>query len=112
MIHATAEGCTLRVRVQPGAKKTAITGIYPGTGDENQAALKIAVHAPPLEGRANQVLMEFLAKTLRLPKSSIQLIAGSSSRNKLFLLKGQAAAEAEAILRKAFPPEDHFAGTA
>jgi hypothetical protein len=45
------DGCTLMIRVQPGAKKTAITGIY---GQGEHAALKIAVQAPPIEGRANE----------------------------------------------------------
>jgi uncharacterized protein len=60
MLRATAAGVTLAVRAQPGAKKTAITGVY---GEGAAAQLKIAVHAPPLEGRANQALIAFLAET-------------------------------------------------
>ena len=51
---------TLAVRAQPGAKKTAITGVY---GEGESAQLKIAVHAPPVEGRANSALVAFLAET-------------------------------------------------
>ena len=66
MLHATAAGVTLAVRAQPGAKRTAVTGIY---GEGSAAQLKIAVHAPPLEGRANAALIEFLAETFGLPKA-------------------------------------------
>jgi uncharacterized protein len=103
MIRATADGCTLAIRVQPGAKKTAITGIY-GAGE--QAALKIAIQSPPVEGRANEALIAFLAQTLSLPKSSIQLLSGQSSRSKIVHIKGLASAEAERLLHPA-----HFTGT-
>ena len=56
MLRAAAEGVTLAVRAQPGAKRTAITGIY---GEGAAAQLKIAVQAPPLEGRANAALIGF-----------------------------------------------------
>ncbi|HEY6489896.1 MAG: DUF167 domain-containing protein [Terracidiphilus sp.] len=78
-------GVTLVVRAQPGARKTAITGIH---GEGDQAQLKIAVHAPPIDGRANEALIAFLAETFDLPKSSIELVAGACSRSKVFLLRG------------------------
>ena len=59
MLRQTTGGVTLAVRAQPGAKKTAITGIY---GEGATAQLKIAVQAPPIEGRANQALVVFLAE--------------------------------------------------
>ncbi len=58
-VRETAEGVTLAVRAQPGARKTAITGVY---GEGASAQLKIAVHAPPVEGRANEALIAFLAE--------------------------------------------------
>ena len=79
-----ADGYTLTVRAQPGAKKTAITGIY---GEGDSTALKIAVQAAPIEGRANDALIAFLARTLNVPKASIALLSGDSSRSKVFLLK-------------------------
>lgn len=85
MIRATAEGVTLAVRAQPGARKTAITGLY---GEGPAAQLKIAVKAPPLEGRANQALIAFLAETFSLPQSHVQILAGELSRSKVFLLRG------------------------
>lgn len=97
MLRATAEGVTLAVRAQPGAKKTAITGIY---GEGTTAQLKIAVHAQPLEGRANQALIEFLAETFSAPKISIEIISGELSRSKIFLLRGVTAKSAEELLER------------
>lgn len=95
MLRATAAGVTLAVRAQPGAKKTAITGIY---GEGAAAQLKIAVHAPPLEGRANAALIEFLSATFSLPKNAIALATGESSRSKVFALSGITLAEANTLL--------------
>ncbi|MGD0097781.1 MAG: DUF167 domain-containing protein [Terracidiphilus sp.] len=85
MLRATADGVTLAVRAQPGAKKTAITGVY---GEGPAAQLKIAVHAPPLQGRANSALIAFLAETFDLSKNAVQLMSGELSRSKVFLLRG------------------------
>jgi uncharacterized protein (TIGR00251 family) len=95
MIRETATGCTLAVRAQPGARKTAITGIY---GDGDSAALKVAVQAPPIDGRANEALIAFLAKTLGIPRSSIELVSGESSKNKAFLLGGISSDKVRAAL--------------
>ena len=95
MLRAHAAGVTLAVRAQPGAKKTAITGVY---GEDAAAQLKIAVHAPPIEGRANQVLIAFLAEVFSIPRSQVELTAGELSRSKVFLLRGVAVAQAEARL--------------
>ena len=85
MLRAAADGVTLAVRAQPGAKKTAITGVY---GEGAAAQLKIAVQAPPVEGRANSALVAFLAEKFGLPKSSVESISGELSRSKVFLLRG------------------------
>ena len=97
MLRAAPTGVTLAVRAQPGAKKTAITGVY---GEGAAAQLKIAVHAPPLEGRANAALIEFLAATFSLPKSAVQLLSGDLSRSKVFLLKGISLAQANVALAR------------
>ena len=85
MLREVAGGVTLAVRAQPGAKKTAIVGVY---GDGNATQLKIAVQAPPVEGRANEALIAFLADTFGIPKKSVELISGELSRSKVFLLRG------------------------
>jgi hypothetical protein len=95
MLRATASGVTLAVRAQPGAKKTAITGVY---GEGPAAQLKIAVHAPPLEGRANQALIAFLAETFGLPKNVVELVSGELSRSKVIMLRGVTLEQAETKL--------------
>ncbi len=95
MLRAVPDGVTLAVRAQPGAKKTAITGIY---GEGATAQLKVAVHAPPLEGRANEALIEFLAETFSVPRNAVDLSFGELSRSKVFLLRGVTMARATIVL--------------
>jgi hypothetical protein len=95
MMRAVQGNVVLAVRAQPGAKKTAITGIY---GEGAAAQLKITVHAPPIEGRANAALMAFLADAFSLPKNSVEIISGDLSRSKVFLLRGVSLLQAETSL--------------
>jgi len=97
MLRATQTGVALAVRAQPGAKKTAVSGIF---GEGATAQLKISVQAPPLEGRANAALIAFLAQSFGLPKSAVRLASGDLSRNKVFLLEGITLARATAVLAK------------
>jgi uncharacterized protein len=97
MLKSAAHGVTLAVRAQPGAKRTAIMGIF---GEGPQSQLKIAVQAPPLEGRANSALIEFLAATFGVPKSAIEVLSGQLSRRKVFLLRGVTMAHATAVLKE------------
>ena len=97
MLRAAAEGVTLAMRAHPGAKKTAIAGVY---GQGTTARLKVAVQAPPLEGRANEALIVLLAETFGLPKSAVALVSGELSRNKVFLLRGMTMARAAVALEK------------
>ena len=94
MIRVAAGGVTLAVRAQPGAKKTAIVGVY---GESAAAQLKIAVQAPPIEGRANLALIAFLADTFGLAKKDVELVSGELSRSKVFLLRGVMLPQAEAL---------------
>jgi uncharacterized protein (TIGR00251 family) len=96
MLRAVQGGVTLAVRAQPGAKKTAIAGIH---GEGASAQLKIAVQAPPVEGRANTALIAFLADLFDIPKSSVELISGELSRSKVFLLRGMAEQRARETLQ-------------
>jgi uncharacterized protein (TIGR00251 family) len=97
MLRAAAGGVTLAVQVQPGAKRTAFAGVY---GEGAAAQLKIAVQAPAVEGRANEVLFVFLAESFSVPKSAVGMAAGARSQSKVFLLRGISLAQAEAILAK------------
>lgn len=96
MLREVPGGVTLAVRAQPGAKKTAITGVY---GEGDAAQLKIAVQAPPIEGRANEALIAFLAETFGLTRASVELVIGGLSRSKVFLLRGVSLAKAQSYLR-------------
>ena len=82
------DGCVLPVRAQPGARKTGVLG-------ERNGALKVAVTAPPEDGRANQALAEALREALGLKRSQVELIGGHTSRDKRFLIRGVAKAELE-----------------
>ncbi len=97
MLREVAGGVTLAVRAHPGAKKTSIVGVY-GEGEATQ--LKIAVQAPPVEGRANGALVAFLADTFGLPKKSVELLNGELSRSKVFLIRGVTFKEAQLKLSK------------
>jgi len=85
VIRETKDGVTLAVRAQPGAKKTAIVGVY---GEGDAAQLKIAVQAPPVEGRANEALIAFLSEMFGVARRDVVLMSGESSRSKVFLLRG------------------------
>jgi uncharacterized protein (TIGR00251 family) len=102
MLRAVEGGVTLAVRAQPGAKKSAITGVY---GEGANAQLKIAIQAPPIEGRANEALIGFLSKTFGLPKSSIELVSGELSRSKVFLLRGITKEQAQGKLAAPLQPD-------
>jgi hypothetical protein len=67
---------SFQVRLHPRAKKNAIAGKI---GD----ALKVALTSPPIEGRANDACIKFLAKVLKLPRASITIVSGSTSRTKV-----------------------------
>jgi len=85
-IHETAGGATLAVKVHPRAKKNAITG---EVGD----ALRLALTAPPVDGRANQACIEFFANLLDVPRSSVTIASGETSRNKVIRVAGLSAQE-------------------
>jgi hypothetical protein len=91
-IHDTPAGATFQVKVHPRARKNGITGVV---GD----ALKLALTAPPVEGRANEACIAFLAKLLNVPRSSVTIAAGESSRQKLIRIAGVRAAQVEDKLR-------------
>jgi uncharacterized protein (TIGR00251 family) len=95
MIRITdhAEGCVMSVRAQPGARRNALVG-------EQAGSLKIAVTAPPDQGRANKALAEILCDQLGLKKSQVELMSGPTSREKKFLLRGMSRAQLAAHLAR------------
>jgi uncharacterized protein (TIGR00251 family) len=85
-IQESGVGVTFAVRVHPRAKKNAITGEL---GD----ALKLSLTSPPVEGRANEACIEFFAKLLKVPRSSVTIASGQSSRGKVIRVAGLSAEE-------------------
>jgi uncharacterized protein (TIGR00251 family) len=78
-------GAALAIRVTPRARRTEIAEIM------SDGTIKIRVAAPPVEGKANQALVEFLAGILGVPRSNIEIIAGETGRNKLVSILGMDA---------------------
>lgn len=72
----TANGWLIAVHAQPGAKKSEISGLH---GDR----LKVRIAAPPLEGRANEALIAFLAERLGVPRARLRVTKGQQARAKL-----------------------------
>ena len=80
-ISESGGSVSFAVKVHPRAKKDAITGEL---GD----ALKLSLTSPPVEGRANEACIEFFAKLLKVPRSSVTIASGQSSRNKVIRVTG------------------------
>jgi uncharacterized protein (TIGR00251 family) len=90
-INSSPNGVTFAVKVHPRAKKNAITG---EVGD----ALKLALTAPPVDGKANEACIDFFAKLLEVPRSSVTIAAGFTSRNKVIHVAGLSAEQVRARL--------------
>jgi uncharacterized protein (TIGR00251 family) len=88
--------CTLPIKAIPNAPRSAVVGWL---GE----ALKVKVHAPPVEGRANEALCEFLAETLGLPRRAVTVLRGDTSRQKLVRIEGLVLPEVQARLGVAAP---------
>ena len=82
------------MRVQPGAARRRVAGKF---GEE----WKLAVAAPPVDGKANEACIEFLAELCGAPKSAVKLVAGASSRRKIFEINGREIAEIEDRIQNA-----------
>jgi uncharacterized protein (TIGR00251 family) len=91
VVRDVADGCTLVVRVHPGAKRNAIGGMHTG-------ALKVSITAPATHGRANDALIAFVAEWLDVPGARVSLLAGPASRTKTLRIQGKNAAEVQAAL--------------
>lgn len=80
-LRQTVNGITFSVKVQPRARKNAITGTV---GD----ALKLSLTAPPVEGKANQAVINFLADFFDIPRSSVTIASGKTNRLKMVNIRG------------------------
>jgi hypothetical protein len=90
-LRVDAAGATLTLHIQPGAKKTGVAGAH---GE----ALKIRLHAPPVDGKANAHLLAFIAERLGVPKTAVTLLGGETSRAKRVRVAGVDAAHVRARL--------------
>ncbi|AJE03965.1 DUF167 domain-containing protein [Geobacter pickeringii] len=91
-ISEAADSATFSVHVQPRASKNELCGVQ---GD----ALKLRLTSPPVEGEANRLCVEFIAKLLRVPKSAVTIVAGERSRHKTIRVMGVTAAAVTGLLR-------------
>lgn len=91
-LRAKGNDALLTLHIQPGAKKTEIVGPH---GD----ALKLRLAAPPVDGKANDALLAFLAKRFDIPKARLTLVSGLTSRRKSVRIMGIDVALVERTLR-------------
>jgi uncharacterized protein len=90
-VRDVADGCTVSVRVHPGARKNGVGGVHVG-------AVKISLTTPPVDGRANEALIAFVAEMLRIPRGRVNLVSGMTSRSKVLRITGKSAAEVRIAL--------------
>lgn len=93
-LEAVPGGVRLTVRLAPKAARDRVLGLHGG-------ALKVAVTAPPVEGRANDHLVRFLAKRLGVAKGRVRIVTGDHARDKVLEVTGIGAADAAARLTDA-----------
>jgi uncharacterized protein (TIGR00251 family) len=88
-LHAQKDGSVLvDIHVMPNASSTQIQGLFDG-------ALKVRLQAPPVDGKANEALRAWLARTLGIPKSAVTLLRGASTRRKQWHVTADAARSAD-----------------
>ncbi len=90
VVRRVGDAVTLTVKVVPRANQNDIVGV------EGQA-LKIRLKAPPVEGKANEALVRFLAESLGVPRSFVEIVAGHSSRQKVVRIRGTSAERVEQL---------------
>ena len=86
---ASPDGLKVFVRLSPKAKREGIEGVH--TDSDGTQRLKIAVQAPPVDGKANEALIKWLSKHLHIAKSAITLISGTTDRCKTLMITGDCA---------------------
>ena len=95
-VTETEQGIVFKIYVQPRASRNAVAGIH---GD----ALKLRITAPPIDGEANKMCIQYLAKTLGMSKSSLEIVSGHTGRRKQVLARwpeNHRAPKARTLLKK------------
>ncbi len=101
-VSESRDGARFLVRVVPRASRTAVAGV---AGEGPRVAVKIALQAPPVEGRANAALIEFLSELVGVRRADIAIAGGEHARTKTILVRGRSAAEVAAALERALAAE-------
>ncbi len=84
-LELTEDDVRIRIRAQPGARRSQIVGWHSDANNPNQSLeLKVKVQAPPIDGAANEALLELLGESLGIAPSHLQLVRGEKSRSKIF----------------------------
>jgi len=91
-IRETPEGVVFKAAIQPKGARNEIIGLR---GD----ALKIKLTAPPVEGAANRMCVEFLARSLKVRKSDVEIVRGKGSRTKQILVRSMTRKKVESLLK-------------
>lgn len=94
-ISITEDGVTVAIRVSPRARSSRIDGTV--ADEKGNYAVKIAVTSVPEDGKANAAVIALLAKSWRIPKSSITIQSGAAARMKILRIKGDATALTQRI---------------
>jgi uncharacterized protein (TIGR00251 family) len=84
-VRSTKDGVYVKLRVSPGAKSTAVKGLY------GEGAIKLSVAAPPADGKANREAERYLATLIGVERSRVAVVKGASSRDKLAFVRGAKA---------------------
>jgi uncharacterized protein (TIGR00251 family) len=92
-LQESGSGVTFAVKVHPRARKNAITGQLGDT-------LKLSLTSPPVDGHANEACIEFFAKLLKVPRSSVTIASGQTRRRKVIRVSGLSAEEVRRRLGK------------
>ncbi len=94
---ANGASVSLSIHVQPKASRTRLAGLH---GE----AFKLCITSPPVDGKANAAVIQFIAKLFKIPKAAVILASGEASRDKRLVLTGISMAQAEAILQPFLAP--------
>ena len=81
-VRPSKDGAVLKLRVSPGSKRSSVNGLY------GEAAVRLSVAAPPLDGKANAEVEKFLSKLLGVPKGDVRVIGGASGGDRNVLVRG------------------------
>ena len=81
-VRPSKDGALLRLRVPPGSKRSSVNGLY------GEAAVRLSVVAPPVDGKANAEIEKFLSVLLHVPKGDVCVVGGASGRDKTVLVRG------------------------